>query len=100
VVISEAAGVAKPDPAIFRLALDQLGCEPGEAWFVGDHPVNDALGASAAGLRGIWLPALHPWPAGRREPWRTIAALPELLALIEASDTLPLDDLEHVVRQS
>jgi putative hydrolase of the HAD superfamily len=83
VVISEAAGVAKPDPAIFLHALAQLVCEPGEAWFVGDHPVNDLLGASAAGLRGIWLPALHPWPPGQPEPWRTITALPELLALIE-----------------
>lgn len=83
IVISEAAGVAKPDPAIFRLALAQIGCAPGEAWFVGDHPVNDVLGANAAGLRGIWLPALHPWPAGEPEPWRTIAALPELLALTD-----------------
>ncbi len=82
VVISEAAGIAKPDAAIFRLALAQLGCEPGEAWFVGDHPVNDVLGASAAGLRGIWLPTLHPWPAGQPEPWRTISALPDVLPLI------------------
>ncbi len=85
-VISEAAGVAKPDPAIFRLALAQLGCAPQDVWFVGDHPVNDVRGASAAGLRGIWLPALHPWPAAQPPPWRTIAALPELLALIDSPD--------------
>lgn len=82
VVISEAVGVEKPATAIFLHALAQLGCAPAEAWFVGDHPVNDALGASAAGLRGIWLPALHPWPAEKPAPWRTIAALPELLALV------------------
>lgn len=84
VVISGAVGIEKPDAAIFLHALKQLGCAPGEAWFVGDHPLNDVLGASAAGLRGIWLPALHPWPTDHPEPWRTIATLQELLALLES----------------
>ncbi|MFJ4921098.1 HAD-IA family hydrolase [Streptomyces sp. NPDC088725] len=39
-VISEAVGMAKPDPAIYRLTLDRLGL-PGEACvFVDDHPAN------------------------------------------------------------
>ncbi|MFI9587207.1 HAD-IA family hydrolase [Streptomyces sp. NPDC052236] len=47
-VISEAVGMAKPDPAIYELALDRLGL-PGQACvFVDDHPVNlppaEALG--------------------------------------------------------
>ena len=29
VIISEEAGVTKPDPRIFRMALDQLGCQAG-----------------------------------------------------------------------
>ncbi|HLZ71633.1 MAG TPA: HAD family hydrolase [Dehalococcoidia bacterium] len=83
VVISEAVGIEKPDPAIFRHALDQLGCAAGEAWFVGDHPVNDVLGASAAGLWGIWLPALHPWPAEHPPPAWQIATLLDILRLLE-----------------
>ncbi|WP_326742084.1 HAD-IA family hydrolase [Streptomyces sp. NBC_01768] len=47
-VISEAVGLAKPDKAIYQLALDKLGL-PGQACvFVDDHPVNlppaEALG--------------------------------------------------------
>lgn len=47
-VISEVVGLAKPDPAIYQLALDRLGL-PGQACvFVDDHPVNlppaEALG--------------------------------------------------------
>ncbi|SFY26598.1 HAD-IA family hydrolase [Streptomyces atratus] len=39
-VISEAVGLAKPDPAIYQLTLDRLDL-PGEACvFVDDHPVN------------------------------------------------------------
>ncbi|MFF2082011.1 HAD family hydrolase [Kitasatospora sp. NPDC058162] len=47
-VVSEREGIAKPDPAIYRLTLDRMGL-PGEACvFVDDHPVNlppaEALG--------------------------------------------------------
>ena len=54
VVTSARAGVAKPDPAIFRLALDELGVEPDRAVHVGDEPLDEE-GARAAGLR--FLPA-------------------------------------------
>lgn len=48
-------GVEKPDPRIFRLALDRLGLEPDEAVFVGDTWEVDVLGARAAGIRPIYL---------------------------------------------
>jgi putative hydrolase of the HAD superfamily len=54
-VVSEDVGVAKPDPRIFLIALERLGCEPGEALMVGDSWSADVLGARAAGLRGIWF---------------------------------------------
>lgn len=39
-VVSEREGIAKPDPAIYRLVLDRMGL-PGEVCvFVDDHPVN------------------------------------------------------------
>lgn len=84
VVISEAVHVSKPDPAIFALALAELDCAPAEVWFVGDHPVNDVLGAGAAGIRGIWLPALHPWPSEQPEPASQITVLGDLLTLLDS----------------
>jgi putative hydrolase of the HAD superfamily len=50
VVTSAEAGAAKPDPAIFRLALERLGVEPGRALHVGDAPEAEP-GAAAAGMR-------------------------------------------------
>lgn len=50
VVTSAEAGAAKPDPAIFLLALERLGVEPSRALHVGDSP-EDEQGARAAGLR-------------------------------------------------
>ncbi len=54
IVISDAVGVAKPDPRIFALTLDRLGIAADEAMFVGDHPDFDIAGARAAGLVPIW----------------------------------------------
>jgi putative hydrolase of the HAD superfamily len=55
VVVSEEVGLRKPDPRIFKLALEQLECEPNRAWFVGDHPEHDIRGAAAAGLTTFWV---------------------------------------------
>ena len=49
VVTSAQAEAAKPDPAIFRVALARLGVEPGRALHVGDDEA-DRAGALAAGL--------------------------------------------------
>lgn len=50
VVVSSAAGAAKPRPAPFRLALSGLGLRADQVWHVGDSP-EDVEGAAAAGLR-------------------------------------------------
>ena len=64
-VVSEEAGVSKPHPVIFRLALDRLNVAPGEAVMVGDSWEADVAGARAAGIRAIWLnPLGAPAPAG------------------------------------
>jgi YjjG family noncanonical pyrimidine nucleotidase len=54
-VVSEAVGIAKPDPAIFAYALEKLDCAPEEAVMVGDSWVADIAGAHAAGIRPIWF---------------------------------------------
>ena len=54
VVVSSRAGAAKPSPKPFRLALEQLGVPPQQAWHIGDSP-EDVEGACAAGLQPILL---------------------------------------------
>lgn len=53
VVTSAAAGAAKPDPAVFRLALERLGVQPEEAIHLGDTPDLDLAGAAAAGIEAV-----------------------------------------------
>lgn len=50
VVTSADAGAEKPDPAIFRVALERLGVGPSRALHVGDRGEDEA-GAARAGLR-------------------------------------------------
>ncbi|HEX8338104.1 MAG TPA: HAD family hydrolase [Pyrinomonadaceae bacterium] len=62
IIDSHLVGVKKPDPAIFRRALERLGVEPGEAVFVGDSYAHDALAAQAAGMRAVLLDPLNLHP--------------------------------------
>lgn len=55
IVISGEVGVAKPDPAIFALALERLQGEPNDASYLGDAPLVDISGARAAGIRAVWM---------------------------------------------
>jgi FMN phosphatase YigB (HAD superfamily) len=57
-VLSFEHGVVKPDPAIFRIALDGLGVAPGEALMVGDRSTHDGAGVEA-GLPTLLVPPLR-----------------------------------------
>ena len=48
-------GAPKPDARAFGNACTMLGIDPTRTAYVGDNLEVDAVGASAAGLRGIWL---------------------------------------------
>ena len=82
VIMSEAVGVKKPAPAIFHTALDSIGLRADQAWFVGDHPENDILGAHRAGLTTVWLAGPHAWPAAHAVPHHQISHLRELVPLV------------------
>jgi epoxide hydrolase-like predicted phosphatase len=70
VVDSSHAGVRKPDPRIFALALEQLGRpDPARCVFLDDHPANVAA-ALALGMR-----AIHVGP----DPAATVEAIERLL---------------------
>ena len=45
--------VGKPEGEFFRLALQDMGLEPGAVAMIGDDAETDVAGAQAAGLRGI-----------------------------------------------
>ena len=83
VVVSGDAGVGKPDPAIFGLALEALDLEPHRAVHVGDSLASDVAGAARAGIHTVWLNrsgAALPRAAVR--PGTTIDTLVDLSAVV------------------
>jgi HAD superfamily hydrolase (TIGR01549 family) len=77
-ITSEDVGVPKPDPRIFRAALQQLGARPEETVLVGDNWVADVLGARAVGIRPLWLNRI-----GTPRPLADIAEITSLEPLAE-----------------
>jgi putative hydrolase of the HAD superfamily len=79
VVVSAEAGVAKPDPEIFRVALEAVRRTAEESLFVGDTLEIDVVGARAAGLRALLLDR-SPTPEGDASD--RIYSLADLVALV------------------
>ncbi len=56
VVCSSAeAGLSKPDPKFFHMALEEAKCSPEQAVMVGDRIDNDILPAQALGMGTVWV---------------------------------------------
>lgn len=97
VLPSGAVGVAKPNPAFFRLALESAGVEPSEALMVGDSYRADVRGAWGAGMDALWLDrsdGMRVTPAGEPIPTdvRRIGSLEELPAIMRSGGPLPRGD--------
>ncbi len=84
-VFSATAGLAKPEPAIYRLAADGLGVEPADCLFVGDGANDELRGAREVGMTPVLIHA-----DGREPRWEEvrdwdglrITSLPEILELV------------------
>ena len=80
-VFSAAVGLRKPDPRIYRLALELLGVEAEEAVFVGDGANDELGGAERVGMRAVGVES----PTGELpDDWDgpRVRELPELLELL------------------
>ena len=45
----------KPDKGHFQKALDLSGCDANEVLHIGDHQINDVVGALDSGMKAIWF---------------------------------------------
>lgn len=95
VITSGDFGAVKPDPSIFHQACAVFGAQPAQAAYVGDRLNTDAIGASRAGLLGVWLNRSGAVTAGetrevRDANIRTISTLTALSAcLADAAQPVP-----------
>lgn len=81
VVFSEDSGIEKPDPRLFKIAMEQAGCTGRELLHVGDSLRDDVGGAIQVGAHSVWL------NRGRRsndttiEPDFEVSSLSELVGI-------------------
>jgi putative hydrolase of the HAD superfamily len=55
VIVSSLVGIAKPDRAIFDLAVETAGCPADEMLYVGDSPAADVFPSLAAGWDAVLI---------------------------------------------
>ena len=83
VISSAAAGIRKPNPEIFHMALNHWQASPSQAVMVGDRLDADILGAHNCMMPGIWItrridPGDDQSSIEKIQPDQTIATLAEL----------------------
>ena len=78
---SGAVGVMKPDPRIFRIALDAMAIDATDAWYVGDMPGIDVVGARAAGLLPV---VMDPYDFHGDADYHRVSSLTELADIVRA----------------
>ncbi len=87
VVDSHLVGIQKPDPEIFRIALDRMGkLVPESVVFIGDVPAVDVVGATAAGIAPV-LVDRHDLYADIQAP--RLRSVSELIGFLDGAQTGP-----------
>ncbi len=79
-VISGLEGVEKPDPGIYRLALERAGVRASAAVHVGDSPAMDVTPASSTGMSTVLLDRAGRYPDWEGARIESLQELPPLLS--------------------
>jgi putative hydrolase of the HAD superfamily len=80
ILIEGELGYGKPDPRVYKIALDELEAPPRDTWMVGDNLEWDVAAPQRLGIYGIWVDRSGTGiPAGNgARPDRIVRSLSEL----------------------
>ena len=84
IIVSEEAGYRKPDPRIFRDAIEGIGLTtPDQVMFVGDNPGADIDGAKHFGMKAAWIRRGREYPPDLLPPDHTIDHVTQVLDIAD-----------------
>ena len=84
IIVSEEAGYRKPDPRIFRDALEATGlAAPEQVMFVGDNPLADIDGAKRFGMKAARVRRGRPYPVDLEPPDYVIDRVTEVRDIVD-----------------
>ncbi len=90
-IFSSTAGMQKPDPRIYRLAIEQLKIAPGKCLYIGDGESHELTGAAMAGMNPVLIHSTNEDRTGTMHlseeiddwPCPRISSLIEVLNLVK-----------------
>ena len=86
IIVSEEAGYRKPDPRIFRDALEAMGlAAPEQVMFVGDNPAADIDGAKRFGMKAAWVRRGRDYPVDLIPPDHVIDHVVEVRSFVDVA---------------
>jgi len=87
-VISARVGFQKPNPGIFKVAIERMHVAPEQAWHVGDSYRADVIGARRVGIKGLLIDRSGSDPARAREQHEDaqLAVITDLFELLDLLD--------------
>ena len=56
---SDEVKLAKPNNEIFLITLREMGANPSQTVHVGDHVINDVVGAKRSGMKTVWISGFY-----------------------------------------
>jgi HAD superfamily hydrolase (TIGR01549 family) len=83
VVFSQDHGIEKPDPRLFKIAMQQAQCTERELLHVGDSLRDDVVGAKQSGARSVWLNRKRSNNDTATQPDFEVSSLTELLHICD-----------------
>lgn len=72
IITSSEYAVRKPNPLIFKVALQKAGLKPDDVWFCGDNIKADVIGANGAGIFPIYYDC-----ADEKDPLAKCSTIPD-----------------------
>lgn len=89
VITSEKVGLYKPDPEIFRIALEEFGAKACNSLHIGDNLRIDVEGSNKAGIGSIWYNKRNDHPVDGIHPMFTISDMEEVLEIVNLISRKP-----------
>ncbi len=80
--------IGKPEPLLYSMALERIGCEARDCLMIGDRPDTDIVGAVRLGMfsalvrTGRFAPG-ESWPEGLPRPDWDVMGLGELMRILD-----------------
>jgi putative hydrolase of the HAD superfamily len=89
VVFAQDHNVTKPDRGIFEVVEREVRIEPSACVLVGDHPLNDVVGAKQSGWRAIWIDrdgdgSWRPAPGHADKPDAIVTSLDQIPEVLKS----------------